>query len=122
MDCPVQPQQQQRAGEGHLQGDDGIKAVQRHRRWWRGELPFPPALQGLLRGGDTGQGQPLALREKVVVADKGGGGLDIVPPVQEVKQLLEGGVQLSRRFGAEFGSVLRAVAAGNSLRGGSSFL
>lgn len=80
-------------------------------------LPLPE--RGLCRG-DPGQGQPLALREQVVVAHEGGGGFGVVAPVQQERQLLGGGVQLGRGLGAKFNGIFRHIAAFDSLHGGFS--
>ena len=71
-------------------------------------LPLPE--RGLC-GGDTGQGQPLALGEQMVVPHKGGGGLCIIAPIHQKNKLLGGGVQLARRLGAKLFFVLRLIAA-----------
>ena len=110
-DGAVHSRQEQRAGKRHFHRDDSIEAVK--NQFCRGLCQLlPPAFhQGCLGRSYAGQGQPLALGEQVVVADKCGGGFDIITPVQQKYQFLPGRIQLLRCFGPKFHSILRFIAS-----------
>ena len=56
------------------------------------------------------------LEEQAVVADKYGGGFDIITLVQQKYQFLSGNIQLLRCFGPKFHSILRFIATFNNFR------